>query len=400
MKRIAFLQALIVFILLVGSWFLLFSRFRQAPEESEKKGPAPGSQTLQMPTTNAPRSAPAMPVPAPNATSLSPNATSLSPEWQQLLQQLDQARSPAEMRQLLASLQVSIFAMSPDQALAFINAYLDSWKDMKTGLALQPGPEGRLRGAASLRAVLLDWLHQLDPTLAGERARNELTLYGTTLSPDVFVVHLRNLARDPSQPSDDINRLLVANMNALLNHGPWITEPNAAIAEAMDILVFTADARWTEPLSKLVDQSTSPLLRHAAALALERLVDANTLQTLGHMADLGLLQYLPKNRASYFARLDPQLTGASDFLKSYLIDTASPPEQKFFLAAFPNLNLSLSHNLLTPTGEGNQPLDAAARLQGAASLLRQWQTDPQFAPLKTDLSTTIQRIQSQLGTVP
>lgn len=393
MKRIAFLQALIVFILLVGSWFLLFSRFRLPPEESEKKVPSPESQALKTPTGDVSESIPSTPVPT-------PNPTSLSPEWQKLLQPLDQARSPAEMRQLLANLQASILAMSPDQALAFINAYLDSWNDMKTGLALQPGPQGRLRGAASLRAVLLDWLHQLDPTLAGERARNELTQYGTALSPDGFVVHLRNLARDPSQPSDDINRQLAPNMNALLNHGPWINEPNAAIAEAMDILVFTADSRWTEPLAKLVDQSPSPLLRHAASLALERLVDANPLQTLGTMADLNLLQYLPKNRAGYFARLDPQLTGASDFLKSYLIDTASPPEQKFFLAALPNLNLSLSYNLLTSPVEGTQRINATERLNSAIALLHQWQTDPQFAHIESDLSNTIQRIQSQLGTPP
>lgn len=393
MKRIAFLQALIVFILLMGSWFLLFSRFRQSPVGSEKKVPTPESQALKTPTGDVSESIPSTPVPA-------PNATSLSPEWQKLLQPLDQARSPAEMRLLLANLQASLLAMSPDQALAFINAYLDSWNDMKTGLALQPGPKGRLRGAASLRAVLLDWLHHLDPTLAGERARNELTRYGTALSPDSFVVHLRNLARDPSQPADDINRLLVSYMNALLNHGPWINEPNAAIAEAMDILVFTADARWTEPLSKLVDQSPSPLLRHAASLALERLVDANPLQTLGDMADLGLLQYLPKNRAGYFARLDPQISGAAELLKSYLIDTASPPEQKFFLAAFPNLNLSLSYNLLTSPIESTQRLNASERLNSAIALLRQWQRDPQFAHIESDLSNTIQRIQSQLGTPP
>lgn len=390
MKRLAFLQALVVFILLIGSWALLFKRFREPTPAT----PAPETATPAPDPTPDP-TAPD-PTPDPGQAPTAPKPSGLSGDWQAILEQLDQAGSPNEMRQWLGALRDSVFSIPAPDAIASLIEFLASGADLKTGLAFQPGPEGRLTGAASLRALVLDWLHRLDPALAGSWARRELAYAGTTLVPDVFVIHLRNAATDPTQSAEAISGLLELHMDQLMGHEPWLAAPTSAIAEAFDILVYLRNPRWSGPLAGLLDTEEPPLLRHAAALALERLVDAQPLAVLSALADDSRLDGLPKTRAHYFARLDPTDGPDAAFLRDYLLG-APIAEQAYFLAAFPNLNLALSHNLLSPQFSNTSARDATARLRSALAFLQSIQNDLPDPAIAARCREGIERIRTQLG---
>lgn len=385
MKRLAFLQALVVFLLLISSWVLLMNRLREpAPSEppanSEAPAPvdSPAAGERVRPLAAEPSSA-------------------LSKDWQSILEQLEQAGSPAEMRQSLGALRDSVFAIPTPDAIASLNAFLASGADLRTGLAFQPGPDRRLSGAASLRALVLDWLHALDPAMAGTWARRELAEYGTRLVPDVFVMHLRNAAADPTQAPETISNLLQHHMEQLMGHEPWLTSPTSAIAEALDVLVFLRDPRWSGPLASLLDPRKPALLRHAAALALERLVDAEPTAVLSGLAAASALDGLPKTRAHYFARLDPASAPQAEFLRAYLL-RVPPSEQAPFLAAFPNLNLALSHNLLSPQFSNTRNRDTTARLNSALAFLESVQHDLADPEMAARCRRSIARIRTQLGT--
>lgn len=389
MKRLAFLQALVVFLLLIGSWVLLINRFRGQPAER-----GPSDRDVATSPEEAVPEAPDLPdAPVGPATG---GRASLSEDWLSILEQLDQAGSPDEMRQWIAALRDSVFSIPAPEAIASLLAFLDSGADLKTGLAFQPGPGNRLIGAASLRALALDWLHQLDPALAGSRARGELATQGTRLVPDVFVIHLRNAATDPTQSPESVAGLLEHHMEQLMGHTPWLTEPTSAIAEALDVLVFLRNPRWSGPLATLLEGNESPLLRHAAALALERLIDARPVEVLSALADDSTLDGLPKTRAHYFARLDPTDEPRAALLRAYLLGVPTA-EQTQFLAAFPNLNQALSHNLLSPQFSDTGNRDYAARLESALAFLQSVEGELTDGTAATRCRQAISRIRTQLG---
>jgi hypothetical protein len=124
-----------------------------------------------------------------------PDPAALVPEgWREWFTYLAEVQSPMEMRTALEALRTALYSLPDEEAVARLMEFIESGADMKTGLAFQPGPDNQLRGAASLRALFLDWLQQLDPQAAARIAARELDSIGTGLNPDVYVVHLRNFA--------------------------------------------------------------------------------------------------------------------------------------------------------------------------------------------------------------
>ena len=68
-----------------------------------------------------------------------------------------------------------------------------------------------------------------------------------------------------------------------------------------------------------------------------------------------------------------------------------------FLQSFPNLNQSLSHNLLSSNISMTTAAEAAGRLQAALDHVRRWRSDPAMEALADELAETADRIRRQLG---
>lgn len=402
MKRIAFLQACLIFLLLVASWFLLINKLRQPDDPSPgSMPPAQGDSMEELPLTRGEAEG-----------DLSPSAPAGLPEvdkeavvpegWREWFAYLEDVGSPMEMRAAVEALRSAIFSLHPDEAVARLMEVIESGADMKTGLAFQPGPDRQLRGAASLRAIFLDWLHQLEPRTAAQLAVRELDSLGTGLSPDVYVIHLRNFALGSELPAPARQSALENYFMQLIEYRPWIDNPGSAIAEAMDVAVYLESPTVVPELSRFLQRDQAPLLRRAASLALERLVDRQPMQVLPLLLDpLQDDSVPPRSRASYMARLDPGLPGAADLLREYVRDPArEPSEIRFFLESFPNLNRSLSHNLLSDDFSNTDPENTARQLENAFVLVQDWQNDPQleaFAPLLAEIQ---ERLGQQLQPNP
>lgn len=397
MKRLAFLQALVLFLLFTASWFVLWRVLSDPDTEQTPPAPASGPSGEQAEAT-----VPAAPDPdpeSPAATGPEGPGAAVPETWVPWLDRLRAAASPDEVRGILAALREELFSLSPEEAVARIEAFLQSGLDARTGLAFEVGPGGRLRGAASFRAQLLDWLGQIDPARSAQWARNELTTLGTGLLPDVYVIHLRNFAWGTGLPEAGAKAFLRDQFGQLIRHQPWIREPSSAIAESMDVAVYTDATEFTPELNALMQPGRPRMLRHAASLTLERLVDRRPVETLSLLLEeADRPTPLPKARAGYFARIDPGHPEAARILDPYL---AAPGvdrgEAVRFLQSFPNLNQSLSHNLLSSNIPMTTAAEAAGRLQAALDHVRRWRSDPAMEALADELAETADRIRRQLG---
>ena len=394
MKRRAFFQALVLFLLLTGSWILLLLSLRSGSEDDSPPEPDPLPKTAPEPAS------PASVRDSPSGSSASASDPLPNPPgWEEWLGRLDAVASPAEMRAALGSLREELFSLPADKAIDRLLAFLESGFDLRTGLAFQVGPGGALTGAASLRALLLDWLGQLDPALAADWARSELLGTGTGLVPDVFVIHLRNYEWGSPAPESDRRAFLAHRFGELLRHDPWINNPGTALAEAMDVPVHARATGFIPDLTALMEPGRPPLLRRAAALSVERLVDREPLEALSELLrQADRPTPLPKARAGYFARLDPTLEAAPEILDPYLsAPGVSREEAVFFLRSFPNLNQSFSHNLLSSNNAMTDGEEIRSRLHGALDLINRWREDPAMLPLRETLEAEAERIRRQLG---
>lgn len=386
MKRTAFLQALALFLLLTGSWMLLVLRFQGT-------SPDPIQTTASSPIASSDSSD----LSDPSDLSDSSDSSDPPPEWQTWWDYLGATASPMEMRTALEALWTGLSSLQQEEAIERILAFMESGADMQTGLAMQPGPGPRLRGAFTLRAVLADWLGAIDPEIAARTGRRILASKGTDLSPDEYVVHLRNVARTGKSQSDRAD--VMQWFESLLDHEPWMESPNAAIAEAMDFAVHLEDAELSRRVGRLLPVGQPLLLRRAASLAMERLVDARPLETLPTLLEEpSIAGRAGKMRAGYFARLDPATPQARALLDRYFLDApVSRDERSFFLESFPNLNESRSHNLISHQNSTTQPGAYIGRLERALASVERWLDEVPEGSLQEQLEAARSRLQRQLS---
>ena len=103
---------------------------------------------------------------------------------------------------------------------------------------------------------------------------------------------------------------------------------------------------------------------------------------------------MEKARAGYFARLDPGLEGASTLLETYLsAPMVSDAEARFFLLSFPNLNKSLSHNLLSSQISITSAEQNQETMRRSLELVRSWRGDPRFS----DLGPTLEEVEEAIS---
>lgn len=394
MKKTAFLQALILFILLAGSWVLLMNRLRD-DDKSVEGQPAIEAREVQVtgpdnPWDESPEAADEKP------DRLAPAA--IVPEgWAPWMEYLQKVESPEAMRTALQDLQAALYSLPDAEAIEQILIFLESGVDLKTGLAFQVGPGQGLIGAGYLRTLLLDWLHELDPLLAADLGIEALESTGTGMVADEYVIHMRNYAAGTTDPASVRDEHLKTFFRDMIEDQEWIREPGSAIAEAMDVAVHIRATEFVPQLSRFMQPEQPRQLRHASALALERLVDQEPLETLTYLlSEAGSSPALSKARAGYFARLDPALRGADALLLSYLRNPAVAREEAvLFLQSFPNLNQSRSHNLLSHTISITDPESYQVRFTEALRAIRQWRADPSLENLSAPIDEAAERLYLQ-----
>ena len=180
----------------------------------------------------------------------------------------------------------------------------------------------------------------------------------------------------------------------LLNHEPWQQQPSSGFLQAFDVAVHLRDRKFTPVLSGLLRQTNQAAAAHAAFLAMDRLVMAAPIEQLGELqANPDWPAGREATRAGIFARADVTDSGQRAILENYLLDSRrSPEELNTFAATFPNASLFLSHNLLTR----QTTFDGATLLRRdilTLQIVRQWLTDPRFAPVQGTLRTIESRLQ-------
>lgn len=390
MKRTAFLQAVLLVILLSASWLILLKN--RSGENSDRPTEPPPATVPGLASDSGDPSPPedeteASPA-APEALPPTPPAVAeleqLPAFWKDRIDALLNARSPNATRQALDRMREELFALPVPDAVGHLLAFLESGVDVPTGLAFQVREGGLLRGAYAFRAMVLDWLGQLDPATAARLAREELVGMGTRLSPDAYAVHMRNFAWGSPQDATATRAFLSDQVERMLEHTPWMQSSRSALAEAMDVAVYAQATESLPLLTNLLEGAASPTLQRASALAIERLVD----QTPAEAAPL-LLQWAqsttpyPLARAGYLARLDPSAPESHAILTDYLTAPGvSTEETTAFLESFPNFNQSFSHNLLSINNPMTPEPELRQRLQAALGLMDTWQEDPRLEHLQ------------------
>ncbi len=311
----------------------------------------------------------------------------------QLETTLAHLRNPADSATVhdeLRKLESSLMGLPPAAAIATIQAFLDSRKDVPTRLPFQVGFDGFLADWPSLRVFLLDLLARLDPKAAAACARGILA---SPTSSDEWAVALRNLAWGDTSPES--RALLERKLAEMLAHEPWARSASAGFLEAFDVAVHLGGTNLLAPLSSLLRSPDNPAVAHAAFLALDRMViqqPAETLAVLQQNPDM--MRGREPTRANYFARADVGTESQRALLERYLLDPRlQPSELNVFAGVFPNANYMVSHNLLTrldtPDGTALTRRDRdALRVVGA------WLGDPRFKQLQPQLQQIQQRLQT------
>jgi len=398
MKKTAFLHALILVILLSVSWVLLVLRIKNSgSNEGTPESELPGHEAVGQ--VEEPLQDPAT---APEETALPvgtvQNRPIVPPAWTEWIDFLEQQRSARDMQNALMAMRDTLLSMDPEAAQAHLLDLISSGVNIQTGLRFHVGRGGNLLGANDLQTLLLDWLSILDPAKAAEMGKVLLIGSGESLGADAFVIHLRNYARGTTDTVLVRDRFVNEYFNRIISNPSWTNQPVHSIAEAMDFAVFLQDGSIVPVLSGFMADDQSPALGHAGSMAIERLVDIDPVGSVSAIIESINRQGMsPYARAGFVSRIDPADPRAFGLMTEYLQHpSVSQAEAITFLQFIPNLNKSLSHNLVSPeisiTSLGNH-MD---RLKSALNAVEDWQSNPPRSDLDNALAETAQRLTAQL----
>ena len=314
------------------------------------------------------------------------SSTSADSDLNQLLASLSPGQTTAHIAASLARMKAALLAMPPDEAAAWISARLKEGKDVTTGLEFSLASDQNLKEWPSLRVFLLDVLYLVDPVAAAGAGREILT---TPTSADEWALAMRNVARGSSAAEDAA--LLKKKCEELLHHAGWREHPSAGYLEAFDVIVHTRNVALSPQLLALTADNDQMAVRHAAFLTLDRLVLADPVQMLPALLaaappDSGLMI------SNMIARADVRDSAQRQALESWLRDEhRTAAELEAFAGVFPNANMMVSHNLLTPVVT-MQGTDRAAKDRAALEVVNSWLNDPAFSRSRELLRGTQARL--------
>lgn len=399
MKKTAFLQALVLVVLLSCSWLILLNRLtRQVegnPASDDPEIVAPDRQQGKDPSE--PEEGFSKPVDAGK-----PDNAHVPAGWQEWISYLELQDNPQDLRIALESMRESLFSLPVDEKRARLLELLESGINMQTAIRFRVGPGGILSGAPDLQTILLDWLGQVDPVLAARTGKKALLDDGFSLGPDQYVLHLRNYAWGSADSPDARGQFVRSQFDRLISNSEWIDNPVPSVAESMDFAVFLGDGGHVRELSGLMAEGANPGIAHASSMAIERLVDIDPLPAARGLLDsIGQPGMNPTARAGFLARLDPADPLAYELLTEYISPgVTTRGEAAAFLRFFPNLNRTFSNNLVSRQNPITAQDNHMDRLEAALEAVQDWQAAAIRRDLKGELLATEQRLTSQITGKP
>jgi len=401
MKKIAFLHAVLIVALLSASWILFLVRMKKPETQDtapDKQSPveAMSTDSSKSPDQKVAQEKQSLPI------GTIQNTASIPPAWAEWIDYLGQKQNANNMRVAVDAMKETVFSMESEEGLARLLELIYSGANIKTGLVFQVGKNGELLGAPDLQTLLMDWLSRMDPVQAAVIAKLALEQTGESLGPDLFVVHLRNYAKGSTDSDLQHNQFVRQYFDQLINNPEWTDNPVHSIAESMDFAVYLEDGSLVSVLSGFMAGGQSPALGHAGSMAIERLVDIDPLGSVSALIEtMDQPGMSSMARAGFVARLDPGNPQEFQLLTEYLQHPlTSQQEAVLFLQYFPNLNKTLSHNLISPEISITDLGDHMDRLRNALDAVYDWQVNPVRNDLGDALSATEQLLLSQINGEP
>lgn len=328
------------------------------------------------------------PTPA-RGTSATPTATPAAPvvrsadstQPDDLASRLARARTelkaqatPETVQTALAKLRDELLAAPAAAVVAALLAELRSGADVPTGLDFRVGAKGNLATWPTWRIWLLDVLGQVDPAAA---AAHSADVYARRNSPDEWSLAMRNEWRglDPSNRATAVRE----RARELISAPDWAQQPTVGFLEGVDAAVATLAWEFVPRFETWLGPESSPMLRQAGWVALEKLALENPSDFLPALAsNASWLSSQPLLRAGLMARADVGDDRQRAAVESYLAraDVAAAEGEKFF-ALFPNVNAPISHTLMS-TLRTPSLAEAAHRDRAALAQVRGWRTQPSY----------------------
>lgn len=257
--------------------------------------------------------------------------------------------------------------------------------DFATKLDLSMDAGQNLAAWPSWRVFLLDMLFLTDAEAAADISRE---LLAVSQSPDEWAVAMRNLARVGKH-----DELLKTKSAELLRRKDWQQNPSAGYLEAFDVIVHTRNTALASELLANCDVREVKAVRHASFLTLDRLVMAEPDKVLPELAKTASSH--PQSGlmlSNMIARADVRDATQRQAVETYLLDPKRTAEElRGFASVFPNANVAISQNLLTPSPT-IRGADLAARDLACFKVLAGWLADERFKAVHETLGVAAGRL--------
>jgi hypothetical protein len=325
----------------------------------------------------------------------------------ELVAQLSAARnSPrdveilAEIRGILEKLASELRSIPNEVAVAAMQAYLDSGKDVATGLGFKVGEGGLLTDAPSMRTFLLDLFADIDAPAAVDYAMGVLD---ASNSSSEWALALRNIAWQDGDGS--YRELLRGRLGQLLDRQAWLAKPDQGFLEAFDLAVHLGDPVALREMGSVLGlrdgqgNLANNGITHAAFLAMDRITASNPRQTVELIrGDQDFMNWAPRHRGALMSRADVRDPQQAAAVGEYLRRPDLSAEERYaFLQLFPNPNGVLADSLISAPATPLEFSSGLERDQAALGLVRGWLADPRYEGVRPDLLATESRLAAVIG---
>ena len=316
-----------------------------------------------------------------------PRSQPAGADWRSLRETCDGSQDPETLRTQLAGLKEKWLEDDLHTVAQTAARLLRSGEDAATGMSLEVGPGGSLRGWPTMRVFLLDLLAIADPDLAVEIAREVLA---GTRSAEEYALALKPLLMEgPWRASEEE---LQAHFSKLLWTRDWQTREG--FAEALDLARVVSSPGTAEILARWMD--ASPPALEAGEMALhETAAKAPRLFVELISGDRTLFADQPDLRAGLMARATVSEEGQAAGIESYLKNPAIPAaEKETFLKLYPLRSATSGHRLYGTLPKPFERGQVAADDRAALEAVTRWKTDPSLVPLLPSITALEGRLQT------